>query len=65
MLSENYYSLADKDMAKYYLEEISLDSEDKIKVIPDFFKSFIQEYRNKLGISRREDDMVKKITPEK
>ena len=50
MLSENYYSLA----------KISLDSENKIKVIPDFFKSFIQEYRNKLGISR-EGDMVKKV----
>ena len=60
MLSENYYSLADKEMAKYYLEKISLDSENKIKVIPDFFKSFIQEYRNKLGISR-EGDMVKKV----
>ena len=60
MLSENYYSLADKEMAKNYLEKISLDSENKIKVIPDFFKSFIQEYRNKLGISR-EGDMVKKV----
>ena len=32
----------------------------KVKVIADFFKSFIQEYRKKLGVSK-EYDMVKKI----
>lgn len=60
MISENYYSLADKEKAIHYLNKIHLQEKDKIKVIPDFFKSFFHEYSNKLNISR-EYDMANKV----